>query len=896
MSALLNYDTGPLNWVRGDIENALQAAVGRLQAYSEDADLSNALRLAGDDAHQVAGALRMVGLEGAATLARTLEECLAASSGEQGPDHDMLRAMRNAFEGLSRWVKNMADGRGGGELALFPLYKRLRELQGAERVFEGELFFPDLRTRVHGKIPADAPTGEALTAKVKAARGVFQRGLLAFLRGNGAEEGLRRMRDALAEIEQLAPSQASRTFWWACVGFVDSLIANGVEADFHVKQLLARIDLQMRRLMEGSPQVAERLLRDALFFVAKSQTMEGRAAEVRHTYGLDRYLPGAVVLDPEALARMRPVMEALKAGLKGAREAWHAQVEGAGNQIAEFHQQLLRMQPQAQILKDSGLPGLLEQMGVAAEASQRHQGAQLESLNLELAATLLFLQNAVDNEDVLHADFAARAQKQHQRLVALSEGRAAPLEDTADSSERRAAERDMLLHLAQEVSHNLKQMEEILDTFFRDAEQRGALAQLPDLAGQAQGALSMLELVEAARLLGVATEAIKGYASEGYPDAATQGRVADAFSSLGLYIEAHCAGRADALNILRPVLVDFDLMQDESADEDQEDTVEAGLEKRKLDVQSAYLAWRDEPQADGSDTKKKFIETLTELGRDAELIDDATLLQASRSALQASQAETLASLELDQAIEGLTGLSLPARPEAASPVEASESIESILAALAEADPHYAAVAAAFEQPAIDFGAVIEVARPVPHAEIEFARPVWRAEIEYAEPRVEAANELEVEEPVAEAVTEYPVEAPEATAETDQSGTLTLIPEGSEPELMEIFLEEASEVLASLEAAVATCRSLPDDRESLTVIRRGFHTLKGSGRMVGLTDLGETAWVMEQFMNGWLADDKPASHDLLGLVQMACGLFGDWVEALKTATGDKPAGSRAAASR
>ena len=884
MSALLNYDTGPLNWVRGDIENALQAAVGRLQAYSEDADLSNALRLAGDDAHQVAGALRMVGLEGAATLARALEECLVASAGEQGPDQEMLRAMRNALEGLSRWVKNMAEGRGSGELALFPLYKRLRELQGAERVFEGELFFPDLRTRVHGKPTADAPTGEALTAKIKAARGVFQRGLLAFLRGNGGEEGLRRMRDALAEIEQVAPSQASRTFWWACVGFVDSLISNGVEADFHVKQLLARIDLQMRRLMEGSPQVAERLLRDALFFVAKSQTMEGRAAEVRHTFGLDRYLPGTALLDPEALARMRPVLEALMVGLKGAREAWHAQVEGAGNHIAEFQEQLARMQPQAQILGGSGLPDLLQQMSVAAESTQRHQAEQLEALNLELAATLLFLQNAVDNEDVLHADFAARAQKQHQRLLALSEGRAAPLEDATDSSERRAAERDMLLHLAQEVSHNLKQMEEILDTFFRDAEQRGALAQLPGLAGQAQGALSMLELGEAARLLGVATDAIKDYASgEGYPDATTQGRVADAFSSLGLYIEAHCAGRADALNILRPVLIDFELMQDESTEEDTEDTVEAGLERRKLDVQSAYLAWRDEPQADGSDTKKKFIETLTELGRDAELIDDAALLQASRSALQASQAETHASLELDQAIEGLTGLSLPARSQPASPVEATESIESILAALAEADPHYAAVAAAFEQPAADYEAVIEVARPVPHAEVEFARPVWGAEIEYAEPSVEVGIEPEGEDAVAEAVAASPVEAPEAPAEAEQSGTLTIIPEGSEPELLEIFLEEASEVLATLEAAVASCRSLPDDRENLTVIRRGFHTLKGSGRMVGLTDLGEAAWAMEQLMNGWLADDKAASHDLLGLLQMACGLFGDWVEALQTAT-------------
>jgi chemosensory pili system protein ChpA (sensor histidine kinase/response regulator) len=46
MSALLDYDTGPLNWVRGDIDAALQAALGRLQAYSTDADLTNALRLA----------------------------------------------------------------------------------------------------------------------------------------------------------------------------------------------------------------------------------------------------------------------------------------------------------------------------------------------------------------------------------------------------------------------------------------------------------------------------------------------------------------------------------------------------------------------------------------------------------------------------------------------------------------------------------------------------------------------------------------------------------------------------------------------------------------------------------------------------------------------------------
>jgi len=346
MSALLDYDTGPLNWVRGDIDAALQAALGRVQAYSVDADLTNALRLAADDAHQVTGALRMVGLEGAATLASALESALGdVNENRLQANDEVLRALRNAIEGLQRWVKDLADGRGSGELALFPLYKRLRELQGAERVFEGELFFPDLRTRAHAKAANDAMTQEMLAAEVKTARGLFQRGLLAFLRNVEAEQGLKRMRDALAAIERIAPSQASQTFWWACVGFVDSLIAHGVEADFHVKQLLARVDLQMRRLMEGSPQVAERLLRDALFFVAKSQTLDGRAAEVRATFGLDRYLPGRGMLDPEALARMRPVLDALQASLKAARDSWHAYVESDAGQLPQFQTHLERMLP-----------------------------------------------------------------------------------------------------------------------------------------------------------------------------------------------------------------------------------------------------------------------------------------------------------------------------------------------------------------------------------------------------------------------------------------------------------------------------------------------------------------------------------------------------------------------
>ncbi|OJW47846.1 MAG: hybrid sensor histidine kinase/response regulator [Thiobacillus sp. 65-1059] len=839
MSALLDYDTGPLNWVRGDIDAALQAALGRIQAYSVDADLTNALRLARDDAHQVTGALHMVGLEGAAALAKALESCLAdINENRLMADDEVLRALRNAIEGLQRWVKDLADGRGSGELALFPLYKRLRELQGAERVFEGELFFPDMRARVQGKPANDGLPPEALAAEAKAARNLFQRGLLAFLRNIEAEQGLQRMREALAAVERIAPSQASQTFWWACVGFIDSLIARGVEADFHVKQLLARIDLQMRRLMEGSPQVAERLLRDALFFVAKSQALDGRAAEVRSTFGLDRYLPGRGMLDPEALAHMRPVLDALQAGLKAARDSWHAYVEGDAGQLEQFQGQLARMQPQAQMLENSGMTPLLDELAAAALTAAGRDGEAREQVNLEVASTLLFMQNAVDQEDLLHADFAVRAEGQQARLNALIEGREMPASVTASASQREA-ERDMLVHMAQEVGQNLKQMEEALDAFFRDAGEREALAGLPVLAQQAQGALTMLELPDAANLLAAAMATVQPFAGEGHPDEATQQRLADAFSSLGLYIESYCSGRADAARILRPVLVDFGVIDAGSTDESAlDDTVESGLPVRKAEVQASYLDWRDQP---GDDSKKKFLDALTELSRDAELIDDAVLKQQTRAALGASRDAAEAPLALDAGIAALSGLALPQRAAIEIPLK-----------LDETEPQGGETAAPMHaEPGMDAAALeflpAEAAEIVPPAHA-------------AEPAVAASA------------------AGESAPAEDH--LLAVIPEGVEPELLDIFLEEANEVLATIGEAGDACQGDPEDLAALTVIRRGFHTLKGSGRMVGLNELGEAAWRLEQLMNGWLADKKAANGDLLGLIGRARGVFQDWVDALQ----------------
>jgi chemosensory pili system protein ChpA (sensor histidine kinase/response regulator) len=114
----------------------------------------------------------------------------------------------------------------------------------------------------------------------------------------------------------------------------------------------------------------------------------------------------------------------------------------------------------------------------------------------------------------------------------------------------------------------------------------------------------------------------------------------------------------------------------------------------------------------------------------------------------------------------------------------------------------------------------------------------------------------------------------------EAATLATLPDGVEPELLEVFLEEAQDVLATLGGAAEACQTRPDDHETLPVIRRAFHTLKGSGRMVGLNELGETAWRLEQLMNGWLAESKAATGDLLQLVGRARGVLQQWVDALQ----------------
>ena len=132
-----------------------------------------------------------------------------------------------------------------------------------------------------------------------------------------------------------------------------------------------------------------------------------------------------------------------------------------------------------------------------------------------------------------------------------------------------------------------------------------------------------------------------------------------------------------------------------------------------------------------------------------------------------------------------------------------------------------------------------------------------------------AEELEPARDVITVAIQTASQAPVASAVADDADDDT--------ELFDIFLDEAREVVQTGTSAIQALEQDPSNLADQTTLRRAFHTLKGSSRMVGLNEFGEAAWSLEQLMNAWLAEQRPASGELIHATRVAMQAFGRWIE-------------------
>ena len=771
-----HQDLGPLIWVRGEIDLALIRASEALGNEDHPAG-AEPLKFAQTHLHQARGALAIVGLDGLTHFCDALEQMFADwHAGRLASSQGAAALAQRAIASVRGHLDELVAGGVDQPMRLMPLYRDLMALRGETVVVPSELFFPDLTLRP----PTPAQPAPQLSPldrarALRAARSQFERGLLRFLRDD--REGLPQMRQAIGAIEQMQSAPATRAFWWVCGALTDGLAQGAIRGDFFIKRLCARMDVQMRRLLEGSRGVAERLMRDSLYFIATADQVTPHIRQVRDTYQLDALLAPSDIAGHDDFGSLRPALAALRESLGQGKDAWTRFSSGAAVGLPQFHEQCEAMVAAAARVGQPDLARLAAALLDLGQWLRRDPLQHTENLAMEVATALLVMDALVEQFSRAQSeDLPSQVDTLIDRLARARRGETLPAMQIPlfDEMSRRAQERLFMGQVAREIMASLADVEQQLDGYFRDPSRAAELTSLAGPLKQIDGALNMLGQDAAVSLVRRAAAQIADMAKPEHEivDGEFEA-LAHQLSGLGFFVDKLQYGPADLDLILNPRSAAQD-----AADSGNGASVESELAQRR--EQAAQLLDRLSHGGADARTRDELHQALETIRQDAKLLADEKLEQRATEALAALKAgEAVPDAAIADAVQGIGQTPLESLAPSADTVR-----------LAEASQE-------------DFDA----------------------------------------------------------------------------ELLEIFIEEAREVLETMASSTDAARLQPHSQDLLTTLRRGFHTLKGSGRMVGLRDLGEAAFAVEQVMNRWLGSERDGTPELFDLLDGARMLFAGWVDRL-----------------
>jgi chemosensory pili system protein ChpA (sensor histidine kinase/response regulator) len=807
-------DFTALNWVKPALDATLAQARGSLEAYVEDPGNLAPMRDCVAHLHQVQGTLRMVELYGAAMVVENMERLA------NGLVDDTIRQRDEGYSVLMRgmvqlpdYLERLQSGHKDIPIVLLPLLNDLRACCGENLLTESALFAPDLEL----PLPPDAAGSAAplaagdLRARALRLRLGYQAALLKWFRDEGAAEHLRRLIDVLDRLRAISHDAATRRLWWIAAGVINAVENGGLDASVAVKLLFGRVDREIHRFATSgeaafSTTPSRELTKNLLYYVAHSSDHGARSSAIRSAYQLDTLLPTA-------------------------NELQHAQGSMTGRNknlldtvSAAIKDDLLRVKESLDIFLRGTNADPAELAG-QAEVLDR-VGDTLGMLGLGVPRRVVGEQRIVIDEmarrqrpfdegallDVAGALLYVEASLDDhiERLGASNESEA----QTSGALELPQAEvRKILDALMREAAVNIQQAKQDVIAFIESPWDHGRVVQIPRLLEEIAGALRVLGLADAAELMTAIVRFVEVelIVHHRVPTAEQMDQLADALAAIEYYLEATREQRRNREKIL-------DIARESLA----------GL---------GY--WPLPPKAI------------------AEPLDAAASTPAITSAPHAGSTESPAPAHaFDAAASALIHASHDA--DAAAHVPAME----------HAPPQHADVHAAAHGDALDHG--LPTIQVLPGhdlndlivGETRTSEPVGHdlTGLNLAETgSADDADWIEVEEEVEEPV----ASEGHLLAGFQQSGGDEI-----DDDIRDVFIEEVEDEIANLRNQLPVWKRDVENLDELKAIRRSFHTLKGSGRLVGALVLGEFSWKIESLLNRVLDRSVQPSNAVVALVDHA----------------------------
>ncbi|HEX3122676.1 MAG TPA: Hpt domain-containing protein, partial [Rhodanobacteraceae bacterium] len=857
-----DIDFTTLNWVKQELDETLNQARQALEAYVDDPADTSLMRFCATYLHQVQGTLRMVELYGAAMVVDEMEHVAQGllDGSIKGQDETYSVLMRGIVQ-LPDYLERLQGGHKDIPIVLLPLLNDLRATRGEKLLTESALFSPDLSAALPQAAAGAAAALPVIELRAQGARlrTAFQLSLLRWIRDDSAADQLDRLIDVLDRVRKLCAGEEARRLWWVATGVLESVRSGSLEASAAVKLLFGKIDRQIKRLVDGgeaefAADPPRELTKNLLYYVAHATAAGPRAAEIARVYRLDTLLPterevehakGSISGHNRAL--LDTVSTAIKDDLLRVKEALdiflRAQSADPGDLAAQG--EVLDRVGDTLGMLGLGVPRrvVTEQRQIIGDIASKTRNAD-ETTLLDVAGALLYVEASLDD----HIDRLGGEEPQS--------------EDAAVQMELPKAEvRKILDALMKEASVNIAQAKQDIVAFIESPWDHAKVEQIPRLLEEISGALRMLDLTEPAGLMTAIVRFVEVelLRHRRVPTVEQMDKLADALASIEYFMEAtreQRGGRDNILDVTRTSLESLGYWPIPSDDETDADTTVSPADDAVTDEAPVDAAPRvDEfsasmPEAERSDsapaeaahaaaTRGDFLQWSEHLPADAQADvpfeqpaaeDDGELLPSIELATDTTVDDLIASFERseqDAAADTThaTGIELTHAVDIAPGIN----LEDLVVGETHAHEPVAHDLHGLALPETEPTSALHTHEPEQHA-VEPAAP-------------EAVRYIEVEEEIEEEVpdTDGSTVLPDASFHTSASDEI-------DAEIREVFVEEVQEEIENLNRQLPQWQAEPNDFERLKPIRRSFHTLKGSGRLVGALALGEFSWKIENMLN------------------------------------------------
>jgi len=818
-------DLSALAWVHDELRRSLETANKALRRHLREAEAVSAsdvdtvdpsvLRGARMQIHQSAGALDLVGLSAVADVLRAGETLVTRLA--QRPQL-MDAAAVETVERLSFAVLDfVARQLAGKSVSPVMLFPQYR---AAQQLAGADRVHPADLWRIDFQW-RELPTEESIAplAADDQARTAMEGLTLALMRQPGADTAAR-MSDLCAGLGAGAVGPA-HTLWQLAAAVFEGQATGAVAADVYTKRLASRLLTQLRMAVRGQNEVSDRLAQDLLFFCAhakpSSAGLTPRLDAVRQAWRLPA--SSEVEYETPRLGRFDPALIALaRKRVASAKDNWAAVAGGDMHRATALTEQFTLVGDSLTRLMPAGdLLAASLQAAVAPAAN----AALVPSppLAMEVATAILYVDATIEDGELDHAELPARMRRLAKRIDDVRIGvEAQALEPWMEELYRRVSDRQTMGSVVQELRASLSEVEKQLDQYFRNPAERQVLIGVPNQLSSMRGVLSVLGLDQASAAVLHMRDDIDALANtEVDPQRARETGTFD-----------RVADNLGTLGFLIDML-----------------SVQPGLAKSLFRFDpvtgnlSAVMGQAERPSAfldlDGAgDEQPTEVEPegLTVAGElpSGDGFAPLTLEDYSRQVGSAALDPDTGVQQLSRQLERLAQRALTAE-----------------------QPGLARIA----------GDALDRLRRVTDDQ---QRRAVRTDLA----RSLAGLGPPPPEPLPPPA---PVPAPRAPAAAGGTGL------EDDAEMRGVFIEEAREVLAEAIDALGRLAETPESTIEMTGVRRAFHTLKGSSRMVGLAAFGDAAWGCEQLYNARLAQAPRMDAPLREFTQEALAYLSDWVEAI-----------------